>query len=154
MYCQINMSFNKNTFYCNPAQLQLVRVYGPQQYFKIVTILPRLQTPLNADNYDRHLSSQHRRTLSQSGQSSRLARRQTYLYIPRRKVHYSKISLMLKYNNYGENGSVYKQSMELSGSSPRGGALPGRQDGGSMELDAGSTFSESSIRSAQPSQFM
>lgn len=51
-------------------------------------------------------------------------------------------------------GGLYKQSIELSGSNPRGGALPGRQDGGSMEFDVGSTFSESSIRSAQPSQFI
>lgn len=48
----------------------------------------------------------------------------------------------------------YKQSIELSGSIPIGGALPGRQDGGSMEFEVGSTFSESSIRSAQPSQFI
>lgn len=48
----------------------------------------------------------------------------------------------------------YKQSIELSGSNPRGGALPGRHDGGSMEFDEGSTFSESSIRSAQPSQLI
>lgn len=51
-------------------------------------------------------------------------------------------------------GRLYKQSIELSGSIPKGGALPGRQDGGSMEFDAGSTFSQSSIRSAQPSQFI
>lgn len=44
--------------------------------------------------------------------------------------------------------------MELSGSIPKDGAFPGRQDGGSMEFDVGSTFSQSSIRSAQPSQFM
>lgn len=50
--------------------------------------------------------------------------------------------------------SLYKQSMELSGRSPRGGALPGRQGGGSIEFESGSTFSESSIRSAQPSQFI
>lgn len=50
--------------------------------------------------------------------------------------------------------NLYKQSIELSGSMPTGGALPGKQDGGSMELDVGSTFSESSIFSAQPSQFM
>ena len=49
---------------------------------------------------------------------------------------------------------VYRQSMELSGNSPRGGAFPGRQDGGSMVLGAGSTFSESSILSAVPSQLM
>lgn len=49
---------------------------------------------------------------------------------------------------------LYKQSMELSGSNPKDGAFPGRQDGGSMEFDVGSTFSQSSIRSAQPSQFM
>lgn len=51
-------------------------------------------------------------------------------------------------------GHLYKQSIELSGSNPKGGALPGRQDGGSMEFDVGSTFSESSIRSAHPSQFI
>lgn len=55
-------------------------------------------------------------------------------------------------NNY--QGCLYKQSMEFSGSIPRGGAFPGRQDGGSMEFEAGSTFSVSSIRSAQASQFM
>lgn len=48
----------------------------------------------------------------------------------------------------------YKQSMELSGTSPSGGALPGVQDGGSMALGAGSTFSESSIFSAHPSQLI
>lgn len=48
----------------------------------------------------------------------------------------------------------YKQSMELSGTSPSGGAFPGVQDGGSMALGAGSTFSESSIFSAHPSQLM
>lgn len=53
-----------------------------------------------------------------------------------------------------EKGHDYKQSIEFSGSIPKGGALPGRQDGGSMELEDGSTFSESSIRSAQPSQLM
>lgn len=48
----------------------------------------------------------------------------------------------------------YKQSIELSGNNPRGGALPGRHDGGSIEFEEGSTFSESSIRSAQPSQLI
>lgn len=48
----------------------------------------------------------------------------------------------------------YKQSMELSGTSPSGGALPGVQDGGSIAFGAGSTFSESSIFSAHPSQLM
>lgn len=54
----------------------------------------------------------------------------------------------------GSRRHLYKQSMELSGRIPKGGALPGRQDGGSMEFDVGSTFSESSILSAQPSQFI
>lgn len=53
-----------------------------------------------------------------------------------------------------ERRHFYKQSIELSGNNPRGGALPGRHDGGSIEFDEGSTFSESSIRSAQPSQLM
>lgn len=48
----------------------------------------------------------------------------------------------------------YKQSIELSGMSPRGGALPGMEVGGSMVLGAGSTFSESSILSTVASQFM
>lgn len=48
----------------------------------------------------------------------------------------------------------YKQSIELSGNNPRGGALPGRHDGGSIEFDEGSTFSESSMRSAHPSQLI
>lgn len=48
----------------------------------------------------------------------------------------------------------YKQSIELSGNKPRGGALPGINDGGSIEFEEGSTFSESSIRSAQPSQLI
>ncbi len=48
----------------------------------------------------------------------------------------------------------YKQSMELSGTSPSGGAFPRVQDGGSMALGAGSTFSESSIFSAHPSQLI
>lgn len=48
----------------------------------------------------------------------------------------------------------YKQSMELSGMSPRGGALPGMEVGGSMVLGAGSTFSESSILSIVASQLM
>lgn len=51
-------------------------------------------------------------------------------------------------------GLLYKQSIELSGSNPNGVFFPGRHDGGSMEFDVGSTFSESSIRSAEPSQFM
>lgn len=48
------------------------------------------------------------------------------------------------------------QSMELSGNSPRGGILAGKQDGGSMllTLGDGSTFSQSSILSAAPSQLM
>lgn len=49
---------------------------------------------------------------------------------------------------------LYKQSIELSGSNPNGVFFPGRHDGGSMEFDVGSTFSESSILSAEPSQFM
>ncbi|GAA6089125.1 uncharacterized [Tachysurus ichikawai] len=49
---------------------------------------------------------------------------------------------------------IYKQSMELSGISPSGGAFPGRQDGGSITFGDGSTFSESSIFSEQPSQLM
>lgn len=48
----------------------------------------------------------------------------------------------------------YKQSMELSGISPSGGAFPGGHDGGSITLGAGSTFSESSIFSELPSQLM
>lgn len=50
----------------------------------------------------------------------------------------------------------YMQSMELSGISPRGGIFPGAQDGGSMPLmlGDGSTFSQSSILSANPSQLM
>lgn len=48
------------------------------------------------------------------------------------------------------------QSMELSGNSPRGGILVGKQDGGSMllTLGDGSTFSQSSSLSATPSQLM
>lgn len=49
---------------------------------------------------------------------------------------------------------LYKQSIELSGSNPSGVFFPGRHEGGSMEFDVGSTFSESSIRSAEPSQFI
>ncbi len=49
---------------------------------------------------------------------------------------------------------LYKQSIELSGMSPRGGALPGMEVGGSMALGAGSTFSESSILSSVASQLM
>lgn len=48
----------------------------------------------------------------------------------------------------------YKQSIELSGMSPRGGAFPGMEVGGSMVLGAGSTFSESSILSIVASQLM
>lgn len=48
------------------------------------------------------------------------------------------------------------QSMELSGISPRGGIFPGMHDGGSMllMLGDGSTFSQSSILSAKPSQLI
>lgn len=48
------------------------------------------------------------------------------------------------------------KSMELSGISPRGGIFPGIQDGGSMPLTLGdgSTFSQSSILSAKPSQLI
>lgn len=49
---------------------------------------------------------------------------------------------------------LYKQSIELSGMSPRGGALLGMEVGGSMVLGAGSTFSESSILSKVASQLM
>lgn len=49
---------------------------------------------------------------------------------------------------------LYKQSIELSGSNPNGVFFPGRHEGGSMEFEVGSTFSESSIRSAEPSQFI
>lgn len=50
----------------------------------------------------------------------------------------------------------HMQSMELSGISPRGGAFAGIQDGGSMllTLGDGSTFSLSSILSANPSQLI
>lgn len=55
-----------------------------------------------------------------------------------------------------QSDDSYMQSMELSGISPRGGILPGIQDGGSMPLmlGDGSTFSLSSILSAEPSQLM
>lgn len=50
----------------------------------------------------------------------------------------------------------HMQSMELSGISPRGGTFAGIQDGGSMllTLGDGSTFSLSSILSANPSQLI
>jgi len=50
----------------------------------------------------------------------------------------------------------YMQSMEFSGISPIGGIFPGKQDGGSMPLmlGDGSTFSPSSILSAEPSQLI
>lgn len=48
----------------------------------------------------------------------------------------------------------YKQSIELSGMSPRDGAFPGMEEGGSMLLGAGSTFSESSILSIVASQLI
>lgn len=50
----------------------------------------------------------------------------------------------------------YMKSIELSGISPRGGIFPGIQDGGSipLTLGEGSTFSLSSILSAEPSQLI
>ena len=80
--------------------------------------------------------------------------RQSWLYIQVRMSILLLIVLGLIEDYVYMYVSLYKQSIELSGSNPMGGALPGRQDGGSIELGAGSTFSESSILSAHPSQLI